>query len=218
MKRAIKKGTQKLFLKLGYDVHFYATRDVFKLSNAETDKINAITKKIDKIHYGSFHTLFDGWINTDWNLKTKLDTEPYVIALDLTKKHPFRDDTFNYAYSEDFIEHLEQADQIIFLSEVFRTLKPNGVFRMSYPGFEELLKNHFHKIEYENLMFEKSRTYDLYGHRHHFTKEELKLLCKHIGFSVVEFVSFGTSNHNIFKNIDTRIEQANQNTFVELKK
>jgi hypothetical protein len=78
---------------------------------------------ITKAHYGSGPRLFGtGWINIDV-LTFPLNTSEVHVSINLASRHPFPSDFFQFAFAEDFIEHLDQAESLLFLSEVFRTLR-----------------------------------------------------------------------------------------------
>jgi predicted SAM-dependent methyltransferase len=167
----------------------------------------------DKIQYGSGSNFLHGWINVD--LIDNSTIENY-LQVDLTRAHPFKNDSFTFGFCEDFLEHLSQEDSIIFITEAFRTLKKNGVLRMSFPGLEGVLKKH-----YKSRMSPyvgKFEAYLFWDHKHFYSKEELKLVALNIGFRSVEFVNYGESSYDELRNLDTRMEQKELNTYIEMKK
>jgi predicted SAM-dependent methyltransferase len=98
------------------------------------------------INCGSARALFPGWINTDrahlraWD---ETETEPgrltlindhlYYLEFDSTEPYPFEEASFEWAYSEHFIEHLTLEEVIDWLASVRRLLKPGGHARLSTP-------------------------------------------------------------------------------------
>ena len=86
--------------------------------------------------------------------------------MDLVKKHPFPDGSLEFAFAEDFIEHLSQVDAVIFLTEIFRTLQKNGVLRLSFPGFFNVLAQHFSEISYDQAKRFKAEAYIKRSHKH----------------------------------------------------
>lgn len=74
---------------------------------------------LSKIHYGCAEKLFANWINVDFHPFRKVGFISYKI--NLVDRHPFPDSSFSFGYSQDFVEHLQQSDQICFLTELFRT-------------------------------------------------------------------------------------------------
>jgi predicted SAM-dependent methyltransferase len=97
-----------------------------------------------KIHAGCgpdsfFPRLLHGWINLD----TRHD-EPGYGAIDLLSEWPFEEGSAAAVYSEDFIEHLDQREQLIFLGEALRVLQPGGVLRTCCPSLnEEVVRERF---------------------------------------------------------------------------
>ena len=87
-----------------------------------------------KLHLGAGPNILPGWLNTDIAPHSK-----DVVALDLSKPLPFDDDTFDYAASEHFIEHMPLTDGIRFLGECFRVLKKGGRLRLSTPDISRVL-------------------------------------------------------------------------------
>jgi predicted SAM-dependent methyltransferase len=72
----------------------------------------------------------EGWINVDANLITaKLD-----VWADLRNPLPFHDNSLAAIYSHHVIEHLPNAPK--HLREVWRCLRPGGVFRVGVPNID----------------------------------------------------------------------------------
>jgi len=90
-----------------------------------------------KVHAGCgpddfFPRLLNGWVNLDL-----LHDEPGHGRVDLLSEWPFAEGSAAAVYSEDFIEHLDQREQLIFLGEAFRVLQPGGVLRTVCPALSE---------------------------------------------------------------------------------
>ena len=88
-----------------------------------------------KVHLGPGQKNYlPGWINVDANMFTaRCD-----IWADLRSQLPFRDATVDAAYSHHVIEHL--PDLRFHLSEVYRCLKPGGVYRVGGPHGDMALR------------------------------------------------------------------------------
>jgi len=87
-----------------------------------------------KLHLGcGFHRI-DGWLNSDLTPRSKA-----VVMVDVTKKFPFADETFDYVFSEHMIEHLSYAQGRQMLDECFRVLRPGGTLRLSTPDLSFLI-------------------------------------------------------------------------------
>lgn len=82
-----------------------------------------------KVHLGPGQAHYiDGWLNVDANMFTgKCD-----LWADLRNPLPFRDNTADAFYSHHMIEHL--PDIRAHLREVYRCLKPEGIYRVAAPN------------------------------------------------------------------------------------
>lgn len=176
-----------------------------------------------RIHYACGKTILPGWLNVDGVDETfphgRLGKEEAreIFFMDLTKKHPFPDESFAFGYSEDFLEHLDQAESLIFLSEVYRTFQPGGVIRISTPGLAGVLRRHLRGATYEAGVACREEAYARWRHRHFYAEPSLKLVAEHIGFSRVIRCAYGESEHPELRH-DQRFDQADLNLVVELTK
>lgn len=112
-----------------------------------------------KLHFGCGPRILKGWVNID------LAFEPYenylkyygdefypegirggrcdFFVLDVTKEHlPFEDNSVDVVFHEDFIEHIDQRSQWLFLAEVFRVLKPGSIHRVNTPDLNYSMSQH----------------------------------------------------------------------------
>ncbi len=87
-----------------------------------------------KLNIGCSGHLLDGWLNTDYASKL-----PTVIHLDPRHRFPFKEETFDYIFSEHFIEHISYRDGVNMLAECFRVLKKSGKVRISTPNLAFLV-------------------------------------------------------------------------------
>jgi predicted SAM-dependent methyltransferase len=212
----IKEFVKKFYKKLGYDIS--------KVDSDVDEKKELIEiSEIRKVNYGCGTVLLNGWINVDVmpaNIIKRANalTGNIYYQMDLTKKHPFPDNSLEFAFAEDFIEHLNQVDSVIFLTEIYRTLQKNGVLRLSFPGFFTVLAQHFSEISYDQCKKMKAEAYTKHSHKHFFCFEELEQLCQHIGFSDIKSVEYGKSNYPDLRALDTRANQIGVNILVEIVK
>lgn len=81
----------------------------------------------------------NGWINVDSNIITgKLD-----VWCDLKYGIPFRNSSVDAFYSHHVIEHLPNLKH--HLNEVYRCLKPNGMYRLGGPNGDNAIKKFIDK-------------------------------------------------------------------------
>jgi predicted SAM-dependent methyltransferase len=168
----------------------------------------------DRVHYGCGGNILDGWLNVDYG-----DRESeWFCSFDLLERHPLADSSVRLGFCEDVLEHFTQAESIFFLSEVFRTLKPGGVIRLSFPGLEGVLCKHYSPPSPERVLLGELEAYSFWDHLHFYSIEELRLVSSHLGFSAFRLVDYGTSAIDELSNLDTRKDQIGLNTYVELVK
>ena len=96
-------------------------------------KVSAIKKQYGWVglNVGCGKTRFQGYLNCD--------LEEGDCCFDATETFPFTNDTFNYVYSEHFIEHLSFDDGVHFLRESQRVLQKGGRVRCLFPDLRSLL-------------------------------------------------------------------------------
>jgi len=167
-----------------------------------------------KVNYGCGHHLIEGWLNVDWYASASRN----YLRVNLLEKHPFSEGAVRFGFSEDFLEHLTQAESIFFLSEVHRTLAPDGVVRLSFPGLEGVLAKHYSPPTEERVRQGEFEAYSFWDHLHFYSRQELILVAQHIGFSRIEFAEYGKSRYAELCELDTRNHQIGLNTYVELTK
>ncbi|MDP2217468.1 MAG: methyltransferase domain-containing protein [Methanolobus sp.] len=112
-----------------------------------------------KLHIGCGPRILKGWVNIDLKYEPyhnymKYYTDKYYpkeirgdksdfFAIDVTKFGiPLPDNSVDVIFHEDFIEHLNQRDQITFLAETLRVLKKDCVHRVNTPDLLWSMHNH----------------------------------------------------------------------------
>lgn len=167
-----------------------------------------------RVNYGCGGNIIDGWLNLD---RFPSEAKGYMCT-DLLDTHPFEDGSVFFGFSEDVLEHLSQAESIFFLSEIYRSLAPGGVMRLSFPGLEGVLRKHYTPVNGRRIQEGEIEAYAFWDHIHFYSEDELLTVAKHLGFSVVKFFEFGDSDYPELKNMETRRHQIGLNTNAELTK
>lgn len=191
-----------------------AKTDSANLTASGTDFSVGPTAPLRKINYGCGGNLIEGWLNID----LYQSDAPNYRYVNLLEQHPFLNNFVKFGFSEDMLEHLTQAESIFFLGEIFRTLEPGGVMRLSFPGLEGVLDRHYSPMSETRLREGEFEAYSFWDHINFYSKGELQLVATHIGFIQIEFVEYGKSKHPELCNLDTRAKQMGLNTYVELTK
>jgi predicted SAM-dependent methyltransferase len=89
-----------------------------------------------KLQLGAGDRPLDGWLNTDLHGYGRSE----LVYLDVRKRFPLPDASFDFVYSEHMLEHLSYAEGQRCLRECLRVLKPGGRIRVATPSLEQLAK------------------------------------------------------------------------------
>jgi hypothetical protein len=101
------------------------------------------------------------------------------------------DNCVDYIFHEDFIEHITQLQQIQFLSEALRVLKPGCYHRVNTPNLITAMKKHSKfKEGFAGVYTGESS----WGHISIFSPNYLKEIAELVGYSDVVFT---TKNHGV---------------------
>jgi SAM-dependent methyltransferase len=181
-----------------------------------------------RINYACGLNPIGGWLNTDyfdgsllWHFRETgipVDFANSVVNLDLLDRHPFPSESFDFAFCEDFIEHIDQKSSLRFLSEVWRTLRPGGIFRISTPSYDGVLRRHFWSATREHVEQGISEAYDPWGHVHFYSHLSLEQAATALRFVNYRRCSFGQSSHPELSDRETRTEQIGLNLYAEMQK
>jgi predicted SAM-dependent methyltransferase len=90
------------------------------------------TEPVKKLQLGAGGNNAEGWLNSD------IEPQDGQIYLDITKKYPFADGSFQYIFAEHVIEHVAWEGGLKMLTECFRVLGTRGKVRVETPDFMKL--------------------------------------------------------------------------------
>ena len=93
--------------------------------------------KIKKLHLGAGTIKLDNWFNTD--LLPQFRKEIYYLNM-LSIPYCFKDNTFDYIFSEHNFEHFSLEELYKILKECLRILKPEGVIRIATPDLKRIIQ------------------------------------------------------------------------------
>ncbi len=98
-----------------------------------------LKKEIIGLNLGGAGHVFPGWISID--TRYGYENTPNLLPMWLDKDHPlpFESNSIDFAYSSHFFEHVNDQVCEFLLREVFRILKPKGLFLIILPNFEKAL-------------------------------------------------------------------------------
>jgi predicted SAM-dependent methyltransferase len=98
---------------------------------------------------------------------------------------PIPDNCVDYVFHEDFIEHISQKQQVCFLAETLRVLKPGCWHRVNTPCLNASMKRH--SIFAAGAKGVYTGEWDLWKHESLFTHHSLEEMAKLIGYREVVF-------------------------------
>ncbi|WP_448380083.1 class I SAM-dependent methyltransferase [Gloeomargarita sp.] len=82
------------------------------------------------------------WLNVDFAVR-----HPGVLAIDLRKKLPFGENSFDLVYHSHVLEHFTCAEAKRLLDECYRVLKPGGIIRIVVPDLENIVREYLHILD-----------------------------------------------------------------------
>lgn len=160
-----------------------------------------------RLHLGCGRNVIAGWANVD------AEGGEGVIAWDLRRPLPAADASFDYVFSEHFIEHVTRDEALRLLRECMRVLKPGGVLRTTTPDLRKLVAEYLagRLDEWRNvewlpatpcrLLNEGMRSW---GHQFVYDEPELRLLLAEAGFADVERVAWRESGRPALRALECR--------------
>ena len=188
------------------------------------------------LNLGAGPNRYKGWLTAD-AFKSEAD-----IYLNAYSKFPFKDSTWDVIYSEHMLEHIYVDKVPHLLSEVFRILKPGGLFRVTVPDLEIHAKNYIQKndqffepiiTKYKSRWNTKKSKYWLirsnggafmsravqrfYRHRWMYDFETLSSCLKEVGFSKVSKMTCGESKISAAGQMD-RHDRAFETLYIDAVK
>jgi predicted SAM-dependent methyltransferase len=90
-----------------------------------------------KLQLGAGEHPHAGWLNTDLH---GYGRGHELVYLDVRKRFPLPDASFDFVYSEHMLEHLTYAEGQRCLRECLRVLRPEGRIRIATPSLERLAR------------------------------------------------------------------------------
>lgn len=211
----IKRSIKYLLKTMGYQLsrinpkqpehHEASEITVGKMDNATLVQriTNALAQShIVKVHFGCGPRVLKGWINIDLSYGPYHNHMQYYTdkfypesirgdqsdfyAIDVTKKPlPFPDNSVDVVFHEDFLEHLSQRDQVLFLGETLRILKKERAHRVNTPNLLSSMRDYsdFSK-GFAGVYVDE---WDRWHHLNVLTPALLKEMALMVGYSSVVF-------------------------------
>ena len=191
-----KRIIEQTFNGLGYEITRIGTGDGYERLSQKYSNYQCL-----KLHVGCGPRILKGWINID---STDMIYMPYQMfadkyypeeirgdksdffTFDITKVGlPLPDNSVDVIFHEDFLEHLNQRDQVIFLAEALRVLKLGGIHRVSTPNLAASMRAHSDFTKgLAGVYYDEWNTWH---HQNVMTAAMLEEMSKMVGYSKVIF-------------------------------
>jgi predicted SAM-dependent methyltransferase len=211
-----------------------------------------------RINIGCGQTPTKGWMNFDNSLSLLLSKIPllpdvllkinflersqyqfiqfardhFIEYGDVTKGLPVKEGSCEVLYSSHMLEHLDRYEADLFLKEVFRILRPNGIIRIAVPDIEKKVDQYIESgnsddfIESTYMCVPRPRTLSqrirllLVGTRHHqwmYSGKSLSKLLQNHGFVDINVMPAGQTNISDSESLDLK-ERESESIYVEARK
>ena len=174
---------------------------------------------VRKLQIGAGPNNLPGWLNTD------IEPQEGQAFLDAMKPFPIPDNSLNYIYAEQVIEHLPFEGGMVMLRESYRVLVPGGKLRVATPDLRRLvalfdqdeteaerrfmtaqLKREGLSVkEPERPLFIMNMYFQAWGHRFLYDRQTLLSALESVGFRDVRFVRHGESDDPELRNVERHI-------------
>lgn len=158
------------------------------------------------------------WKDIDLNIETQNlglineynSAEKYNIKHDITKKYELLDNSVDIFQSEDVFEHIQYELLEASINEIYRILKPGGLFRLSIPDYNcKAMIDRCIKDKDNNLVFDpagggkyKNGKVIDGGHIWFPTISNIKILLEKTKFNNINYLSYFDNDKHVHKKID----------------
>lgn len=172
--------------------------------------------QIRKLHIGCGWNILDEWLNSDYFPPSK-----EILHLDATVPFPFKDNEFDYVFSEHMIEHVSFKDGLSMLSECYRILQKNGKIRISTPNLQFLIDlyrsnkstiqqeyirwtidNYLTSAPYYDATFIINNFVRDWGHTFIYDEKTLRFSMESVGFRDIKKYALNVSDDESLNNLE----------------
>src|SRR5262245_6846979 len=174
---------------------------------------------VRKLQIGAGPNNLPGWLNTD------IEPRQGQAFLDAMKPFPIPDNSLNYVYAEQVIEHLPFEGGMVMLRESYRALAPGGKLRVATPDLGQLValfdqadteaerrfmtaqlkRENLSVKEPERPLFTMNMYFRAWGHQFLYDRQTLKSALESVGFRDVRFLHHNESDDPELRNVERHI-------------
>ncbi len=166
-----------------------------------------------RVHFGCGEVHLDGWVNVDGDRACHPD-----LWTDLRWGFPVETGALEYVFSEHVLEHLALEEATVLLSDCRRGLGADGVLRIAVPDLAAIIDAYRGDwrdqdwVRWPDWQHLDSAAHMLnvavreWGHRYLYDEAELRLRLREAGFSRIERVAWGSSEHPPLRDLERRLD------------
>lgn len=133
-----------------------------------------------------------------------------VRYLNVGKRFPFADASFDNVFSAHMLEHLYRAEAENCVREAYRVLRPGGVFRVLVPDLDRLVRNYdeAHPEPMLQKIYENTQRRDKNRHHWMYTASSLANVLRGAGFTQVERCTYRQGRCPDLERLDNRPDES----------
>jgi predicted SAM-dependent methyltransferase len=130
--------------------------------------------------------------------------------------------SFDFIYSEHFVEHLSKKNALRFLKNCNEILKPNGIIRIVSPDLEKIIDLYYDRNQYvkrqvlieaygKGTDFQPCELFNDYihkwGHKFIYDKQMIASALASTGFVEITFCDYKKSDHPELRDLEKHLEE-----------
>jgi len=139
-----------------------------------------------------------------------------IKYINVTKRIPYPDGEFDFAFSCHMLEHLYQEDALHCLREVYRVLKPGGICRTVIPDLDRMIADYdpaHPELVLKRIFASEDRAKN--EHHWHYNEQYLSRVLEQVGFSKVYRCNYREGRCPDLELLDNRPDES---LFIEAEK
>ena len=94
-----------------------------------------------RLNIGCGSRFHNSWLNID-----QYGDNSEIFSWNILDGQPFPDNSIDVVYCAHVLEHFDRVGANLFLNEIYRILKPNGILRIVVPNLEEICKSYLQAL------------------------------------------------------------------------
>lgn len=208
-------GCLLTLIALGWSPAQYGSTLLAKVRASQSVQQYIASNSVRKLQIGAGTNFLRGWLNTD------IEPRKDQVYLDATAAFPIPQNSFDYVFAEQLIEHLTLTQGQAMLRECHRILRAGGKIRIATPNLTTLARFFTGKNEsdHRHLQLQIQATHlstvptpecevlnmemHFFGHSYLYDPDSLRAVLSAAGFQNVQIADVGLSSDPALSGIDS---------------